>query len=98
MDVRAWLVPETIAFETDEALEEYILTPYLRPATGLPEPELRAPRPSARPRACRRGRIDYVRLERPGAPGLSVPPRATKSPRCMPAQILQAAAFGYAFR
>ena len=38
--VRAWLVPETIVFETDAALDEYIITPYLRPATGLSEPEL----------------------------------------------------------
>jgi hypothetical protein len=40
---------------------EYIVTPYLRPATGLPEPELRL---LAGAIADRLGRlaIDYVRL------------------------------------
>ena len=61
VDVRAWLVPETIAFDTDEALEEYILTPYLRPATDLPEPELRRLAKAAAARLPSRA-IDYVRL------------------------------------
>ena len=37
---RAWLEPQTIAFETREEIIDYIVTPYLRPATGLPEAEL----------------------------------------------------------
>jgi trans-aconitate 2-methyltransferase len=40
VDVRAWLTSESIAFETAEDLEAYMITPYLRPATGLPEVEL----------------------------------------------------------
>ncbi len=39
-DIEAWLQPQTIAFETREDMLEYIVTPYLRPATGLPEDEL----------------------------------------------------------
>jgi trans-aconitate 2-methyltransferase len=61
VDVRAWLVPETIAFDTDEALEEYLLTPYLRPATGLPDRELRRLAKAAAARLSTRA-IDYVRL------------------------------------
>ena len=60
-DVRAWLVPETIAFETTDELFDYIVTPYLRPATGLPEAELvRLARAAAARLAARA--IDYVRL------------------------------------
>ena len=61
VDVQAWLTPETIAFDSDEELEEYILTPYLRPATGLPEPELARLARAAAQRLPRRA-IDYVRL------------------------------------
>ena len=39
-DAHAWLEPQTIEFATREELIEYIVTPYLRPATGLPEAEL----------------------------------------------------------
>ena len=38
--IEAWLQPQTITFETREDMLEYIVTPYLRPATGLPEEEL----------------------------------------------------------
>jgi trans-aconitate 2-methyltransferase len=61
VDVTAWLVSETIAFETDDELEQYILTPYLRPATGLPEPELLRLARAAAARLPARA-IDYVRL------------------------------------
>ena len=37
---QAWLEPQTISFETREAMHEYIVTPYLRPATGLPDTQL----------------------------------------------------------
>jgi trans-aconitate 2-methyltransferase len=61
VDIRAWLEPQTIAFETRDDMVEYIVTPYLRPATGLPEPELHD---LASAIADRLGRlaIDYVRL------------------------------------
>jgi trans-aconitate 2-methyltransferase len=39
-DAHAWLEPQTIEFATREELIAYIVTPYLRPATGLPEAEL----------------------------------------------------------
>jgi trans-aconitate 2-methyltransferase len=39
-DVEAWLEPQTIAFGTRDEMLDYIVTPYLRPATGLPEAEL----------------------------------------------------------
>jgi trans-aconitate 2-methyltransferase len=61
VDARAWLAPESIAFETDEELEQYIVTPYLRPATGLPEAELLRLAKAAAARLPAR-RIDYVRL------------------------------------
>lgn len=35
--IEAWLQPQTIAFETRADMLEYIVTPYLRPATGLPD-------------------------------------------------------------
>jgi trans-aconitate 2-methyltransferase len=38
--IEAWLQPQTISFATREDMLEYIITPYLRPATGLPEEEL----------------------------------------------------------
>jgi trans-aconitate 2-methyltransferase len=41
VDVEAWLEPVSIAFGTRGEMVDYIVTPYLRPATGLPEPELR---------------------------------------------------------
>jgi trans-aconitate 2-methyltransferase len=41
VDARAWLEPRSIDFASREDLVDYIVTPYLRPATGLPEPELR---------------------------------------------------------
>jgi trans-aconitate 2-methyltransferase len=61
VDIHAWLEPRTIAFATRDDMVEYIVTPYLRPATGLPEPELRD---LAGAIADRLGRlaIDYVRL------------------------------------
>ncbi len=40
VDIDAWLQPQTIAFETRSDMLEYIVTPYLRPATGLPDEEL----------------------------------------------------------
>lgn len=39
-DIQAWLEPKTIAFETRKEMLDYIVVPYLRPATGLPEDEL----------------------------------------------------------
>ena len=60
-DAQAWLEPQTIAFETRQDMVEYIVTPYLRPATGLPDEDLQ----------CLAGKmvdrlgvlaIDYVRL------------------------------------
>jgi trans-aconitate 2-methyltransferase len=38
--VEAWLQPQTIHFETRDQMLDYIVTPYLRPATGLPDDEL----------------------------------------------------------
>jgi trans-aconitate 2-methyltransferase len=38
--VDAWLTTESIAFASQADLEEYIITPYLRPVTGLPDGEL----------------------------------------------------------
>jgi trans-aconitate 2-methyltransferase len=61
VDVAAWLEPHTIAFDTDDDLEHYIITPYLRPATGLPEPELIRLARAAAARLPARA-IDYVRL------------------------------------
>jgi hypothetical protein len=51
----------TIAFGTCGEMLDYIITPYLRPATGLPEPELQR---LAGAIADRLGvlAIDYVRL------------------------------------
>ena len=61
VDARAWLVPETIAFDSRSDMLDYIVTPYLRPATGLPEEELYR---LAGAIADRLGvpAIDYVRL------------------------------------
>ncbi len=39
-DIAAWLEPRVITFESHEDMVDYIVTPYLRPATGLPEEEL----------------------------------------------------------
>ena len=39
-DIEAWLQPQTIAFETRADMLDYIVTPYLRPATGLADREL----------------------------------------------------------
>ncbi|MEA2025413.1 MAG: methyltransferase domain-containing protein [Chloroflexota bacterium] len=39
-DIEAWLQPQTIAFETRADMLDYIVTPYLRPATGLPDEDL----------------------------------------------------------
>jgi trans-aconitate 2-methyltransferase len=60
-DVEAWLEPQSIAFETREAMRDYIITPYLRPATGLPEAELERLADGAIDRLGRLA-IDYVRL------------------------------------
>jgi trans-aconitate 2-methyltransferase len=60
-DIEAWLEPQTITFERREDMIDYIITPYLRPATGLPEEQLTD---LAGAIADRLGRlaIDYVRL------------------------------------
>ena len=60
-DAQAWLEPHTIAFETREDMVEYIVTPYLRPATGLPDEDLQR---LAGKMVDRLGvlAIDYVRL------------------------------------
>ncbi len=60
-DIDAWLQPQTIAFETRADMLDYIVTPYLRPATGLPDAELYR---LANGVADRLGvlAIDYVRL------------------------------------
>ncbi len=57
----AWLEPQTIAFDSREEIIDYIVTPYLRPATGLPEDELQR---LADGMVDRLGvlAIDYVRL------------------------------------
>jgi trans-aconitate 2-methyltransferase len=39
-EVRVWLEPRTIELASRADLIDYIVTPYLRPATGLPEVEL----------------------------------------------------------
>jgi trans-aconitate 2-methyltransferase len=59
--IEAWLEPQTIDFETRADMIDYIVTPYLRPATGLPEERLAD---LAAAIADRLGRlaIDYVRL------------------------------------
>jgi trans-aconitate 2-methyltransferase len=61
VEARAWLEPRTIEFATREDLVDYIVTPYLRPATGLPEAELQR---LAQAMADRLGAssIAYVRL------------------------------------
>jgi trans-aconitate 2-methyltransferase len=61
VDAKAWLEPQTIEFATRSELIEYILTPYLRPATGLPEEALQR---LAKAMTDRIGvlAIDYVRL------------------------------------
>ena len=61
VDVEAWLEPRTIAFETREEMVDYIVTPYLRPATSLPEPELRTLGEAIADRLGRLA-VDYVRL------------------------------------
>jgi trans-aconitate 2-methyltransferase len=61
VDVRAWLEPVTIAFETRPEMLDYIVTPYLRPATGLPEPDLQRLGEAVADRLGRLA-IDYVRL------------------------------------
>lgn len=60
-EARAWLEPQTIEFASRADLVEYIVTPYLRPATELPEEELLR---VASAMAERLGvlAIDYVRL------------------------------------
>jgi trans-aconitate 2-methyltransferase len=59
--VRVWLEPRTIELGSRADLIEYIVTPYLRPATGLPEAELQR---LAEAMADRLGglAIGYVRL------------------------------------
>jgi trans-aconitate 2-methyltransferase len=61
VDVETSLEPQTIAFETREDMADYIVTPYLRPATGLPEPELQRLADAIIDRIGRLA-IDYVRL------------------------------------
>jgi trans-aconitate 2-methyltransferase len=60
-EVRAWLTPHAIAFDSEAAMLEYIVTPYLRPATGLPEMELQRLARAAAARLDVRV-IHYVRL------------------------------------
>lgn len=60
-DIRAWLEPVTIDFETHDEMVDYIVTPFLRPATGLPEPELRHLGEAVAERLGHLA-IDYVRL------------------------------------
>ena len=57
----AWLEPETIEFDARGSMADYIVTPYLRPATGLPDEELYR---VANAMVDRLGvlAIDYVRL------------------------------------
>ena len=38
--IEAWLQPQAIAFDSREEMIDYIVTPYLRPATSLPDDEL----------------------------------------------------------
>jgi trans-aconitate 2-methyltransferase len=60
-DVHAWLEPRDIAFGTRAQVIDYIVTPYLRPASGLPEAELQR---VAGAMADRLGLVlSYVRLE-----------------------------------
>ena len=61
VDIEAWLQPQTISFESRDDMIDYIVTPYLRPATGLPEDELHRVAEKA---ADSLGvlSIDYVRL------------------------------------
>jgi trans-aconitate 2-methyltransferase len=61
VETRAWLEPRTIEFGTRADLIDYIVTPYLRPATGLPGPKLQR---LAQAMADRLGgsSIAYVRL------------------------------------
>jgi trans-aconitate 2-methyltransferase len=61
VDAAAWLEPHTIEFESRDDMIECVVTPYLRPATGLPEDELQR---LAEAIVDRVGvlAIDYVRL------------------------------------
>lgn len=59
--VEAWLAPETISFDDRASMEDYIVTPYLRPATGLPDEELYRLAGAIVDRLGRLA-IDYVRL------------------------------------
>lgn len=59
--IEAWLEPVTISFERRDEMVDYIVTPYLRPATGLPEAELRELGEAVAERLGRLA-IDYVRL------------------------------------
>ncbi len=61
VDIEAWLQPYPITFVTREEMLDYMVTPWLRPATGLPDDELYRVAGDA---ADRLGvlTIDYVRL------------------------------------
>ncbi len=59
--IEAWLQPQTIAFETRSDMLDYIVTPYLRPATGLPEEDLYRLADGVAERLSLLA-IDYVRL------------------------------------
>jgi hypothetical protein len=61
IDIEAWLQPHPIAFETRAEMLDYMVTPYLRPATGLPDPELYRLAGAAADRLGELS-IDYVRL------------------------------------
>lgn len=60
-DAQAWLVPETISFDDRDDAIDYVVAPYLRPATGLPEIELRELGSAVVDRLGKLA-IDYVRL------------------------------------
>ena len=61
VEIHAWLEPHTITFTTRAEMVDYIVTPYLRPATGLPEEELQQLGEAVADRLGRLA-IDYVRL------------------------------------
>jgi trans-aconitate 2-methyltransferase len=61
IDIEAWLEPRAITFESRDDMLDYIVTPYLRPATGLPDDELYSIAARAADRLGAPA-IDYVRL------------------------------------
>lgn len=61
IDIEAWLQPHPIAFESREEMLDYMVTPWLRPATGLPDEELYRVAGAAADRLDSLS-LDYVRL------------------------------------